>query len=84
SDSRAPALPSSLHASSRSSSSGGTPSRRHSVLPGDAEGTQSGLPSSTMAFSSPYLEPYFPLETIAPDETNVPQFAAVQSTNEDS
>ena len=75
SGSRNPSSFHSIRASSRSSSSNRTASRRHSALPDDAERAKFGLPSSTMAFSSAYSEPYFPLETIEPDETNVPPFA---------
>ncbi|KAI5367958.1 Putative small GTP-binding protein [Septoria linicola] len=84
SGSRNPASFHSLHVGSRSSSSDRTPSRRHSVLPDDAERAQLGLPSSTMAFSSPYSEPYFPLETISPDETSVPPFATPSDNSADS
>ncbi|WPG98144.1 Hypothetical protein R9X50_00093000 [Acrodontium crateriforme] len=33
-----------------------------------------GLPPSTMAFASSYAEPYFPLDLVEPDESNVPAF----------
>lgn len=58
----------SMRASSRSSSHSRSP------LPGDIERAKVGLPLSTVAFSSSYSEPYFPLEMVEPDETNVPSF----------
>lgn len=84
SDSRNPSSFRSLRASSRSSSSDRSPSRRHSALSSDAERVRLGLPSSTMAFSSAYSEPYFPLETIQPDETNVPPFKPCTSEHIES
>lgn len=47
---------------------------RSNSLLGDVERAHFGLPKATMAFSSPYARPYFPLETVRPDETNVPSF----------
>ncbi|EME47107.1 hypothetical protein DOTSEDRAFT_69169 [Dothistroma septosporum NZE10] len=68
-----------------SESSGEGQGRR--ILPTDRERAKSGLPASTMAFSSPYSEPYFPLEMVRPDETNVPAFlkgAAGEAVSETS
>ncbi|KAF2206983.1 hypothetical protein CERZMDRAFT_52052 [Cercospora zeae-maydis SCOH1-5] len=61
------------HTDSRSSSKP-SPSRKSSTLLAGLERLEPGLPSTTMAFSSPYSEPYFPLETIVPDESHVPLF----------
>ena len=50
--------------------------RHNQVLPDDQERARFGLPPSTMAFSSSFSEPYFPLDVIEPDESNVPQLLA--------
>ncbi|KAK4506091.1 hypothetical protein PRZ48_004056 [Zasmidium cellare] len=63
--------------SSRSTSPDSAREKPRNRLMKDAERAKFGLPSTTMAFSSPYSEPYFPLEHVEPDETNVPSFAAV-------
>lgn len=68
----------SLRASSRSSSHSRSPLRN------DAERAKIGLPSSTMAFSSSYSEPYFPLEMVEPDETNVPDFPNIAESEDRS
>ncbi|KAM0712261.1 hypothetical protein Q7P37_011355 [Cladosporium fusiforme] len=44
------------------------------TLPSDRERAKFGLPPSTMAFSSSYAEPYFPLDLVDPDVSNVPEF----------
>ncbi|KAK6416528.1 Macrophage colony-stimulating factor 1 receptor [Elasticomyces elasticus] len=63
------------HHSLASSSDSPLPSRSHSnVLSSDTERARAGLPPSTMAFSSSYAEPYFPLDLVEPDESNVPTF----------
>lgn len=40
----------------------------------DRHRSEAGLPSSTVAFSSSFSEPYFPLNAMEPDETDVPGF----------
>ncbi|TKA24830.1 hypothetical protein B0A50_06559 [Salinomyces thailandicus] len=40
------------------------------------ERSRAGLPPSTMAFSSQFAEPYFPLHQIEPNESNVPSYAS--------
>ncbi|KAK3115780.1 Macrophage colony-stimulating factor 1 receptor, partial [Teratosphaeriaceae sp. CCFEE 6253] len=65
----------SIHSSVSSASSS---TDRDYVLPGDAERATSGLPPSTIAFSSSYSEPYFPLDQVEPDESNVPTLGAGQ------
>lgn len=62
--------------SAGSGSSVSLPPRR-TVLPDDRERARFGLAPSTMAFSSPFAEPYFPLDLVEPDEANVPQFTSV-------
>lgn len=69
--------------SSRSSSTVSQRARQSGRLPGDAERAKFGLPSSTMAFSSPYSEPYFPLMTIVPDEGNVPGFSNLNPSDDE-
>lgn len=63
-------------------------SKRHAILPDDQERAQFGLPPSTMAFSSTYMEPYFPLDVVRPDEDGVPGFlgsdAGLHSSSETS
>jgi hypothetical protein len=49
---------------------------RTHTLPDDRERAKFGLAPSTMAFSSPFSEPYFPLDLVEPDETEVPSFPA--------
>lgn len=49
---------------------------------GDRTITKSGLPSSTVAFSSPFSEPYFPLNAMEPDETDVPGFEGSASNDD--
>ncbi|KAK5156204.1 Macrophage colony-stimulating factor 1 receptor [Recurvomyces mirabilis] len=46
---------------------------------GTPDRSPSGLPAPSMAFSSPFAEPYFPLDLIEPDETNLPVFSAEQT-----
>jgi hypothetical protein len=58
------------------------------VLPSDRERAKFGLPPSTMAFSSSFADPYFPLDLIEPDDSNVPRFdhsetAKLEGQNED-
>ncbi|KAK5116547.1 hypothetical protein LTR85_009172 [Meristemomyces frigidus] len=48
--------------------------RRLRDLPSDRERAEMGLPPSTMAFTSSYSEPYFPLDMVEPDESNVPAY----------
>ncbi|KAF2722975.1 hypothetical protein K431DRAFT_283483 [Polychaeton citri CBS 116435] len=62
--------------SSRSSTSGLS-------TPDDFERATFGLPPSTVAFSSTFAEPYFPLDTIKPDESEVPVFDADTSADEE-
>lgn len=45
-------------------------------LASDRERAELGLPPSTMAFSSSYTEPYFPLDLVEPDESDVPGYPA--------
>ena len=71
----------SMRSSSRASSASSRSNRR--ALPGDRERACFGQPPSTMAFSSPFSEPYFPLDMVEPDETNVPHFEFV-SANDDN
>jgi len=49
-------------------------SEQAGILPGDRERAKFGLPPSTMAFSSSFADPYFPLDLIEPDDSNVPKF----------
>ncbi|KAK5138457.1 hypothetical protein LTR08_000043 [Meristemomyces frigidus] len=64
--------------SSRSDRSGESSPRRTPRTPqgslSDRERQQSGLPPSTMAFTSSFSEPYFPLDLVEPDETDVPAY----------
>lgn len=68
----------SFRASSRSSS------HSHGPLSNDTDRAKFGLPSSTVAFASSYSEPYFPLEMVEPDETNVPSFSNADDTDSES
>ncbi|KAK3721764.1 Macrophage colony-stimulating factor 1 receptor [Vermiconidia calcicola] len=63
----------SMRSSSRASSADTT--GRHKNVANDR------TPSSTMAFSSSYSEPHFPLSAVKPDETKVPNFEPVPSTD---
>ncbi|KAK4633241.1 uncharacterized protein CLAFUR5_02586 [Fulvia fulva] len=73
-------------ASDRPSSEDSGDGQGRRILRTDRERAKFGLLSSTMAFSSPYSEPYFPLELVRPDETNVPAFpeAAASDLNSDT
>ncbi|SMR46527.1 unnamed protein product [Zymoseptoria tritici ST99CH_1E4] len=70
----------SLRGSSRSSSSRSTRSRPPG--PNHAEISRPGLSLSTIAFSSSYSEPCYPMETVEPDESNVPGFPALPRQDE--
>ena len=67
----------SIHSNSRASSADSD--NRHHPLSSDRVRASFGLPPSTVAFSSPFSEPYFPLDTVKPDETNVPEFDFVET-----
>lgn len=56
--------------SARSSTYSSAPSSR--TLAADEERARFGLPPSTMAFSTSFAEPYFPLDLVEPDQSNVP------------
>ena len=71
----------SLRSSSRASSADSDGWKRN-PLPNDRERARFGLPASTMAFSSSFAEPYFPLDAVEPDETNVPNFETVSSISD--
>jgi len=62
-----------------SSSSAASSPERTGVLPSDSERARLGLPPSTMAFSSSFAEPYFPLDLVEPDDSNVPDFEVTNS-----
>lgn len=68
--------------SSRASSE--VSSERRRTLPNDRERVELGFLPSTMAFSSSYSEPYFPLDLIDPDESNVPKFELPYNTETES
>ena len=74
----------SLRSSSRASSA--ESDNQRTVLASDRKRAQFGLPPSTMAFSSSFAEPYFPLDTVEPDESNVPNFEQLPTddTNSDT
>lgn len=57
-----------------SNASGESSPERRGTLPSDRERAKFGLPPSTMAFSSSFAEPYFPLDLVEPDVSNVPEF----------
>jgi len=59
-----------------SGSLGTSSSQPNSDTPGDGEDDRPGLPPSTMAFSSSFSEPYFPLNQVQLDEANVPAYPA--------
>ncbi|KAK4541645.1 hypothetical protein LTR36_007789 [Oleoguttula mirabilis] len=68
--------------SARSNSRGGDRSgdsspRRMRGISGDRQRAEAGLPPSTMAFTSSFSEPYFPLDVVEPDETDVPAYPDV-------
>lgn len=67
--------------SARTGSSMSSP--RRSFFPDDRERARFGLAPSTMAFSSPFAEPYFPLDLVEPDEANVPQFSSVPEVDDE-
>lgn len=67
-----------------SATSNATLSDRQSVLPDDNERARLGLPPSTMAFSSSYAEPYFPLDLVEPDDSHVPLFETPASREPDT
>ncbi|KAI6875343.1 hypothetical protein KC338_g770 [Hortaea werneckii] len=48
------------------------------------ERSRAGLPPSSMAFSSSFAEPYFPLDHVEPDESNVPSFQTSSSGSSSS
>lgn len=68
--------------STRSSSSESIWTMNPSDSASPAERANFGLPASTMAFSSSYSEPYFPLEMIQPDESDVPAFSSATEGGE--
>ncbi|CAK3977307.1 related to CSF1 [Lecanosticta acicola] len=77
--------PTSYHSavkSSRSSSPDSKAPADPTELVGETERAKFGLPSSTMAFSSSYSEPYFPLEMVRPDESDVPSFTPVMDDDD--
>jgi hypothetical protein len=59
-------------------------SEQSGVLPSDRERAKFGLPPSTMAFSSSFADPYFPLDLIEPDDSNVPKFDYSESAKLES
>jgi hypothetical protein len=59
--------------------SDGTSPEMNSVLPSDSGRARFGLPPSTMAFSSSFSEPYFPLDLVEPDDSHVPAFETPDS-----
>ncbi|QDS70918.1 hypothetical protein FKW77_006598 [Venturia effusa] len=46
--------------------------QEHYVLPDDKERSQRGLAPSSVAFSSPLTAPYFPLQNVEPDDSELP------------
>lgn len=67
---------SSTSSRSRSSQSSDGLSLERRAVPGGGGGhVVADFAPSSMAFSSPFAEPYFPLDLIEPDQTNVPAFA---------
>ena len=58
--------------SNSKSSASGSIRLRSDRMPSDREKEQFRLPPSTMAFSSQFSEPYFPLDMVEPDQSNVP------------
>jgi hypothetical protein len=63
----------------RSSVASNASSERKGVLSSDSERARLGLPPSTMAFSSSFAEPYFPLDMVEPDDSHVPIFETSDS-----
>ncbi|KAF2768253.1 hypothetical protein EJ03DRAFT_328448 [Teratosphaeria nubilosa] len=51
--------------------------------PDDQERARFGLAPSSVAFASSFTEPYFPLDSVEPDETNVPAFPAPAGSRND-
>ncbi|TKA83927.1 hypothetical protein B0A55_00209 [Friedmanniomyces simplex] len=68
-------------ASSASSASSSTD--RAYIPPSSSGRARSGLPSPTVAFSSSYSEPYFPLDLVEPDESDVPAFIPERLANDE-
>ncbi|KAF2713106.1 hypothetical protein K504DRAFT_449859 [Pleomassaria siparia CBS 279.74] len=69
---------------SRTLPGGGSPSpadsmRRHHVLPGEEERATRNLPPSSVALSSSLATPYFPLDNIEPNLSDVPSFPTIPS-----
>jgi len=68
--------------SMRSSRDSSSDSRvRHTSAAGRGRSHFGGAPVA-VAFSSPFAEPYFPLDSLEPDEANVPGFGATAIKNE--
>jgi hypothetical protein len=53
---------------------------RHYILPSEEERARRNLPPSSVALSSSLATPYFPLDQIEPDLSDVPCFPAIPST----
>jgi hypothetical protein len=70
----------SMRSSSRGSSADSN--RQSYALSTDQQRAQFGLPPSTVAFSSSFSEPYFPLDMVEPDESSVPAFDSVSATDD--
>jgi hypothetical protein len=70
----------SMRSNSRASSADSTDPRQ--ALSTDLRRAQFGLPPSTVAFSSRFSEPYFPLDMVVPDESKVPDFDLVPTTDD--
>ena len=70
----------SMRSSSRGSSADSN--RQSYALSGDQRRAQFGLPPTTVAFSSSFSEPYFPLDMVEPDESYVPAFDSVSPADD--
>ena len=70
----------SIRSSSRASSSD-SDRQQHSTSK-DRRRTQPGIRPSTIAFFSQYAMPYFQLDGVDPDETNVPDYERVSASDE--
>ncbi|KAK5175605.1 Macrophage colony-stimulating factor 1 receptor [Saxophila tyrrhenica] len=70
----------SVRSSSRASSADSNRGRHRPSA--DRGKARNAFARSTMAFSSSFAEPYFPLELVQPDEANVPDFSPIAGDDE--
>ncbi|KAK0250837.1 Macrophage colony-stimulating factor 1 receptor [Friedmanniomyces endolithicus] len=66
-----------------STSSASSSTNRGYIPPSSPVLARSGLAPPTVAFSSSYSKPYFPLDMVEPDESDVPAYLPEHPTNDD-